>query len=75
MSAPHSTTHPLDLHTLGWDESFSDAFHPYAAEHLPARVSRVDRGACDALAADGPLRLTFSGALLSASAADPVSSP
>ena len=50
-------------------------FTPYAAEHVPARVTRVDRGACDALAADGPMRATFSGALLAAGAADPVATP
>jgi ribosome biogenesis GTPase len=70
-----STTFPLDLADLGWDDSFADSFGPYAAEHTPARVSRVDRGACDALGATGALRLTFSGALLSAGAADPVAYP
>ena len=74
MSAPRDT-HPLDLPALGWDDSYAAEFTPYAAEHLPARVSRVDRGACDALSGDGPLRLTFSGALLSAGAADPVATP
>ncbi len=66
---------PLDLTVLGWDDGHAAAFAPYASEHDPARVSRVDRGACDALAADGPVRLTFSGALLSAAAADPVAVP
>ena len=74
-SAPDDFTHSLDLGSLGWDQAFADAFQPYAGEHEPARVSRVDRGACDALSADGPLRLTFSGALLSAGAADPVATP
>ncbi|MDQ1601800.1 MAG: ribosome biosis GTPase / thiamine phosphate phosphatase [Actinomycetota bacterium] len=74
MTAPEHTP-PLDLSTLGWDDSFHDTFAPYAAEHVAARVSRVDRGACDALAADGPMRLTFSGAVLAAGATDPVSTP
>jgi ribosome biogenesis GTPase / thiamine phosphate phosphatase len=74
VSAPRDT-HPLDLPTLGWDDSYAADFTPYAAEHVPARVSRVDRGACDALSAGGPMRLTFSGALLSAGAADPVATP
>lgn len=65
----------FDLASLGWDDSRTTDFLPYAAEHRPARVSRVDRGACDALGADGPLRLTFSGSVLSAAAADPVSTP
>jgi ribosome biogenesis GTPase len=63
------------LPALGWDDSFAAAFEAYAGNHVPARVSRVDRGACDAIAAEGPLRLTFSGALLGAGAADPVASP
>ena len=65
----------IDLPSLGWDDVRTADFHPYAAEHVPARVSRVDRGACDAIGADGPLRLTFSGSLLAAGAADPVSTP
>jgi ribosome biogenesis GTPase len=68
-----STT--LTLASLGWDEARTTEFRPYAGEHVAARVSRVDRGACDALGDDGPVRLTFSGALLAAGAADPVSTP
>ncbi|HEX7188152.1 MAG TPA: ribosome small subunit-dependent GTPase A [Actinomycetes bacterium] len=60
---------------MGWDDTLTSDFTPYVAEHVPARVSRVDRGACDALGPDGPMRLTFSGALLAAGAADPVSAP
>ena len=66
---------PLSLATLGWDATRSTDFSAYADDHVPARVSRVDRGACDALAAAGPMRLTFAGSLLSAAAADPVSTP
>lgn len=65
----------FDLASLGWDDSRTTDFLPYAAEHQPARVSRVDRGACDALGVDGPLRVTYSGTVLSAAAADPVSTP
>ncbi|MGH8892848.1 MAG: ribosome small subunit-dependent GTPase A [Actinomycetes bacterium] len=65
----------IDLTSLGWDDSRTTDFAPYATDHRPARISRVDRGACDALGADGPLRLTLSGSLLSAGAADPVSNP
>ncbi|HET9944506.1 MAG TPA: ribosome small subunit-dependent GTPase A [Actinomycetes bacterium] len=61
--------------TLGWDDTRTTDFSDYADDHVPARVSRVDRGACDALAAAGPMRLTFAGSLLSAAAADPVSTP
>jgi ribosome biogenesis GTPase len=71
-----------DVSSLGWDEKFSSAFADLdgladscPGELVPARVTRVDRGACDALSSDGPLRATFSGALLAAGAADPVSTP
>jgi ribosome biogenesis GTPase len=71
-----------DVSSLGWDEQFSSAFSELDAlarscpgQLVPARVTRVDRGACDALSADGPVRATFSGALLAAGAADPVSTP
>ncbi len=78
--------HQFDLSSLGWDDAFAHLFSNYSADpahtprsalgadHLPARVTRVDRGACDVLTDDGPLRVTFSGALLAA-AADPVHSP
>jgi ribosome biogenesis GTPase / thiamine phosphate phosphatase len=64
----------LDLSSLGWDDLRNTDFS-YDDDTVPARVTRVDRGACDALGADGPLRATFSGALLAAAAADPVSTP
>ena len=70
------------MSSLGWDEQFSSAFSDLDAlagscpgELVAARVTRVDRGAGDALGADGPVRATFSGALLAAGAADPVSTP
>jgi ribosome biogenesis GTPase len=66
----------LDLTSLGWDETYAAAL---AALHddtlVPGRVSRVDRGVCDVLAADGPLRASLSGAILAAAAADPTSAP
>jgi ribosome biogenesis GTPase len=74
-SVPSHPFHSLRLPDLGWDDACAEAFVPYAAEHLPARISRVDRGAGDALAAGGPMRVTFSGALLAAAAADPVANP
>jgi len=66
---------PLHLSDLGFDDVHAEQFTPFQAEHVPARVTRVDRGAGDALGADGPLRVTFSGALLAAAAADPVANP
>jgi ribosome biogenesis GTPase / thiamine phosphate phosphatase len=65
----------IELASLGWDAARTTDFTSFAHEHVPARVTRVDRGACDALGPDGPMRLTFAGSLLSAAAADPVSSP
>jgi ribosome biogenesis GTPase len=70
-----SSSDLLSLAMLGWDDTRTTDFSDYADDHVPARVSRVDRGACDALAAAGPMRLTFAGSLLSAAAADPVSAP
>ncbi|MGW2642138.1 ribosome small subunit-dependent GTPase A [Streptomyces sp. NPDC001348] len=41
----------------GWDEAWSDDFAPHASEGLlPGRVIRVDRGQCDVVTADGPVR-------------------
>lgn len=46
-----------DLAPYGWDDAWADAFAPYAAEGLLAgRVVRVDRGQCDVVTTDGPLR-------------------
>ncbi|MDG5806505.1 ribosome small subunit-dependent GTPase A [Streptomyces ossamyceticus] len=45
------------LAPYGWDDAWADAFAPYDAEGLVAgRVVRVDRGQCDVVTADGPLR-------------------
>ena len=82
MTAPFATSASsaraggLDLASLGWDDAHAAAFHHFDHDgQVPARVTRIDRGACDALAADGPLRATFAGALLQAGAADPLASP
>jgi ribosome biogenesis GTPase len=65
-----------DLSSLGWDEQYRTAFAAYDhAGQRPARVTRVDRGACDAQDLAGPVRATFSGALLSTVAEDPVAAP
>jgi ribosome biogenesis GTPase / thiamine phosphate phosphatase len=76
QSPPSLPAARLDLSSLGWDDAHAAAFAPYDHDgQVPARVTRVDRGACDALAAEGPVRATFSGALLQAGAADPVATP
>ncbi|MFD5231639.1 ribosome small subunit-dependent GTPase A [Streptomyces qaidamensis] len=50
-----STSHPLEPY--GWDAGWETEFAPYEAEGLlPGRVVRVDRGQCDVVTADGPLR-------------------
>lgn len=41
------------LASLGWDDALTAAHEPLAHTHLPARVSRVDRGAVDVLV-NGP---------------------
>ncbi|MFJ6609396.1 ribosome small subunit-dependent GTPase A [Streptomyces sp. NPDC091289] len=54
LSAP-SSSHPLAPY--GWDEDWAAAFSPYAEQGLvPGRVVRVDRGQCDVITADGPVR-------------------
>ena len=67
----------IDLSALGWDDAFAAA---YARQHhrpgqRPARVSRVDRGVCTALAADGPVRASLAGSLLAQAASDPGALP
>ena len=73
---------PIDLTSLGWDEQFSSELEDLrtmagagAGEIVAARVTRVDRGACDAMSAEGPVRATFAGSLLTAGAVDPVATP
>lgn len=58
MSAP-------TLASLGWDADRAASFAAIGDDGLfPARVSRVDRGACELLAATGPLRASFGTAAL-----------
>jgi ribosome biogenesis GTPase len=74
--SPPGAAADLDLTSLGWDDDHASAFRPYEHDgQRPARVTRIDRGACDALSATGPMRATFSGALLQSGAADPVATP
>ena len=50
-----AASHPLEPY--GWDAGWETEFAPYEAEGLlPGRVVRVDRGQCDVVTADGPLR-------------------
>jgi ribosome biogenesis GTPase / thiamine phosphate phosphatase len=69
---------PLDfasLTHLGWDASFASSFAPLAGDHLPARVSRVDRGGADLLGADGLVRASLGRDVLAALATDRTAAP
>ncbi|MEV6925795.1 ribosome small subunit-dependent GTPase A [Dactylosporangium sp. NPDC051485] len=67
----------IDLSALGWDDTFAAEFGRGFAlpGQRPARVSRVDRGVCTALAADGPVRASLAGGLLARAARDPGALP
>lgn len=66
----------LDLSSLGWDESFRAAFARHARpDQEPARVTRVDRGVCTLLAADGTRRASIGGSVLATAAVDPTRLP
>ena len=44
----------LDIASLGWDAGFAAAYARFDRPgYRPARVTRVDRGVCALLAADG----------------------
>ncbi|MFI6496465.1 ribosome small subunit-dependent GTPase A [Nonomuraea typhae] len=61
-----------DLSLLGWTGSLAAEL---PADTLPARVSRVDRGAADVIAADGQHQVKYSARVRRASAEDPVALP
>ncbi|MEU4830849.1 ribosome small subunit-dependent GTPase A [Streptosporangium sp. NPDC023615] len=67
-----SSSLPAFLASLGWDGSLA-AELPDGL--LPARVSRVDRGAAEVLAAAGHLRADYGARVRRAAAADPVALP
>ncbi|MFD5478671.1 ribosome small subunit-dependent GTPase A [Streptomyces hawaiiensis] len=57
MSPSSASSVSTALAPYGWAEAWAEAFAPYEAEGLlPGRVVRVDRGQCDVVTADGPLR-------------------
>jgi ribosome biogenesis GTPase / thiamine phosphate phosphatase len=54
----------FDLHDVGWDTSWEDAFEPYARQQLiPARVAVRHHGPCELLTERGPLGGLPSGRL------------
>jgi ribosome biogenesis GTPase len=61
-----------DLFSLGWAESRAAELPPLT---VPARVSRVDRGAAEAIAADGQHHVKYGARVRRASADDPVALP
>jgi ribosome biogenesis GTPase len=66
----------IDLYALGWDDRFATGYAPLdRPDTQPARVSRVDRGACAVLTADGPARATLGGSLLTCAVRDPLALP
>jgi ribosome biogenesis GTPase len=66
----------FDLSALGWDAEFDTAYRPFDdADHRPGRVLRADRGVCTVLTAEGTVRASLAGALLSRAARDPVALP
>jgi ribosome biogenesis GTPase len=66
----------FDLSSLGWDETFRKSFDRHARpDQAPARVTRVDRGVCTVIAAEGTLRASLGGSLLAVVAKDPTRLP
>ncbi|WP_239316372.1 ribosome small subunit-dependent GTPase A [Planobispora longispora] len=61
-----------DLSSLGWNDSLATEL---PTGTIPARVSRVDRGAAEVLCADGHLQVHYSARVRRAAADDPVALP
>jgi ribosome biogenesis GTPase len=61
-----------DLCSLGWDETFAAAYHPFdRSDSAPGRVLRADRGVCTVLDASGLTRASLAGSVLLSAARDP----
>jgi ribosome biogenesis GTPase / thiamine phosphate phosphatase len=66
----------IDLPALGWNADLAAAYRPFARSGLrPARVTRLDRGACAALSCSGTVRASLGAAVLDRAATDPVNMP
>lgn len=85
MSAHSSASHvPVAaddlLARLGYDDAWQVSFDELQTVDVgvppfPARVTRTDRGACDTLAAAGPVRATWGADVVAAVAHDPLAVP
>jgi ribosome biogenesis GTPase / thiamine phosphate phosphatase len=66
----------INLYALGWDKELAAGYAPFdRPDCRPARVTRVDRGVCCLLAADGPASASLGGTLLGRAARDPLALP
>ncbi|HET8662014.1 MAG TPA: ribosome small subunit-dependent GTPase A [Micromonosporaceae bacterium] len=66
----------FDLACLGWDDDLAADYLPYdRPDQCPGRVARADRGVCTVLTGTGTVRASVAGALLAATASDPVALP
>ncbi|MDX3004995.1 ribosome small subunit-dependent GTPase A [Kribbella solani] len=63
------------LQALGLDGSTAEVLQSVPADLVPGRVARVDKGLAVVLTADGPVRASWSGALLATIAADAQAGP
>jgi ribosome biogenesis GTPase len=63
------------LQALGLDSSTADLLQSVPEELVPGRVARVDKGLATIFTADGPVRASWSGALLTAIATDAQAGP
>lgn len=68
MAEISGSAHFPQLAQLGWSAEFAATFQPYAADHRPARITRVDRGGADLIGTAGPDRATFGGDVLAGAA-------
>jgi ribosome biogenesis GTPase len=65
---------PITLRSLGYTDDVVHALD-LAPGQVPGRVSRVDKGLCTVLTDEGPLRASWSGALLAEIARNPQATP
>ncbi|HZX04422.1 ribosome small subunit-dependent GTPase A [Kribbella sp.] len=63
------------LQALGLDSSTAECLHTVPAELVPGRVARVDKGLATVFTEDGPVRASWSGALLAEIASDAQAGP